>query len=97
FIATIRFLSDGREESVAESLARYRRELTAGGDAAAAARDARSALLPYMTRSERPPLGENEDLVKVVPLGAGEPTPEDVRDWGAVEHLGEASEARVRL
>src|SRR5699024_7725261 len=97
FIATIRFLSDGREESVAESLARYRRELTAGGDAAAAARDARSALLPYMTRSERPPLGENEDLVKVVPLGSGDPTPEDVRDWVALHHLGEAIDAPVSL
>lgn len=97
FIATIRFLSDGREESVAKALARYRRELTAGGDAAAAARDARSALLPYMTRSERPPLGENEDLVKVVPLGSGDPTPEDIRDWVALHHLGEAIDAPVSL
>ena len=97
FIATIRFLSDGREESVAEALARYRRELTAGGDAAAAARDARSALLPYMTRSERPPLGENEDLVKVVPLGSGDPTSEDIRDWVALHHLGEAIDAPVSL
>ncbi len=97
FIATIRFLSDDREESVAEALARYRRELTAGGDAAAAARDARSALLPYMTRSERPPLGENEDLVKVVPLGSGDPTSEDIRDWVALHHLGEAIDAPVSL
>lgn len=97
FIATIRFLSDGREDAVAQALARYRRELTAGGDAAAAAQDARTALLPYMTRSERPPLGENEDLVKVVPLGSGDPTPEDIRDWVALHNLGEAIDAPVSL
>lgn len=97
FIATIRFLSDGNENAVAQALARYRRELTAGGDAAAAAADARNALLPYMTRSERPPLGENEDLVKVVPLGSEDPTPEDIRDWVALHRFGEAVDAPVSL
>ncbi|MGW8592567.1 helicase-related protein [Dietzia sp. NPDC055877] len=97
FIATIRFLSDGHEDAVAAALARYRRELTAGGDAAAAARDARSALLPYMTRSERPPLGQNEDLVKVVPLGSADPTPEDIRDWVALHRFGDTVDAAVSL
>lgn len=97
FIATIRFLSDGREETVAQALATYRRELTAGGDAERAAREARRALLPYMTRSERPPLGQNEDLVKVVPLGSGDPTPDDIRDWIALHRFGEVVNAPVSL
>ena len=97
FIATIRFLSDGREQVVAEALARYRRELTSGGDAATAARDARAALLPYMTRSERPPLGQNEDLVKVVELGSTDPTPEDIQDWVALHRLGDVVDAKVSL
>lgn len=91
FLATIRFLAGGAagtEREVADSLAAYRQALVLNGDAQTAALRVRDALIPLMTRSERPPLGENEDLVRVRCLATGSPTARDLREWAALRALG---------
>ena len=100
FLATVRFLaggSAGSEREVAASLAEYRQTLTVGGDVKAAAARVRSVLTPLMTRSERPPIGERDDLVAVHHLPTTSPTADDLREWAALRALGHAVDSPVDL
>ncbi|GAA1941602.1 helicase [Microbacterium aoyamense] len=100
FLATVRFLAGGApgaEREVAASLAAYRQSLVVGGDAHAAARSVRDALTPLMTRSERPPIGENEDLVAVRQLATKSPTADDLREWAALRRLGREVDSPIDL
>jgi hypothetical protein len=100
FLATVRFLAGGAlgaERQVATSLAAYRQSLVSGGDAHAAARRVSEALTPLMTRSERPPIGEREDLVAVRQLATASPTAADLREWAALRTLGRAVDSPIDL
>lgn len=100
FLATVKFLAGGAEHAergVAEALADYRQTLVLGQDAAPAARRVREELLPLMSRSERPPIGEQEDLVRVRALSTEHPTADDLKGWAALRELGEAVDAPIDL
>ena len=100
FLATIRFLAGGApgaEREVAASLAAYRQSLVLGGDAATAARRVRDALTPLMTRSERPPIGEREDLVAVRHLPTASPTSADLCEWASLRELGRSVDSPIDL
>lgn len=91
FLSTVRFLAGGGPDAangVASALRGYRRSLTTGSDVERAAADARGALLPLMSRSERPQLAENQDLLRIRDLDGGVPTPGDLTDWAALQNLG---------
>ncbi|PPG04452.1 helicase [Pseudoclavibacter sp. RFBI5] len=100
FLATIRFLMGGQvgaDAPIADALASYRHALTSGGDAPVAATAVGHALRPVMTRSERPALGEREDLVQVRHLDSQDPTAADVLDWVTLQRLGGALQAPIDL
>lgn len=100
FLATVRFLAGGNkgaEHEVASSLAAYRRSLIVGEDAEAAAQRVGAALTPLMTRSERPPIGEREDLVTVRQLKTASPTASDLREWASLRELGRAVDSPIDL
>ncbi len=98
FLATVRFLAGGApgaEREVADALASYRQALVVGGDAEAAARDVRASLTPLMTRSERPPIGERDDLVAVRHLSTASPTSADLIEWATLRDLGRAVDTPI--
>jgi hypothetical protein len=100
FLATVRFLAGGApgaQREVAAALDTYRQSLVIGGDADAAARRVRAALTPLMTRSERPPIGEREDLVAVRHLATAPPTAADLREWAALRELGRIVDSPIDL
>ena len=100
FLATVRFLAGGQADAVsrvAEALDAYRGALVAGGDASAAARRVREQLTPLMSRSERPPVAEHEDLVAVRWLPTAAPSADDIRGWAALRKLGEAASVPVDI
>ena len=100
FLATVRFLAGGApgaELEVKASLAAYRQSLVVGQDADAAAQRVSAALTPLMTRSERPPIGEREDLVAVRRLVTASPTTSDLREWASLRALGRAVDSPIDL
>lgn len=100
FIETIGFLAlrdANRVGVVKDALDSHRLALITGDDAAATAKDVRAALLPYMSRSERPPLIDNQDMVIDVPLDGGVPSAEEIADWGALHRLGSHLGAHIDL
>ncbi|MEJ1089049.1 helicase-related protein [Microbacterium sp. Mu-80] len=100
FIETISFLADrddSRVSTVTDALEAHRLSLTTGGDAGATAVDVRAALLPYMSRSERPPLARNRDMVIDRPLHGGVPTASEVADWAALHRLDQHLGARIDI
>ncbi|MBD3756807.1 MAG: helicase [Microbacterium sp.] len=100
FLATVRFLAGGApgaEREVAAALAAYRQSLVVGCDAAASARRVSDTLTPLMTRSERPPIGEREDLVASRHLATGSPTAADLREWASLRALGRTIDSPVDL
>ncbi|WP_396659483.1 helicase-related protein [Microbacterium sp.] len=100
FIATVSFLTGRDADRTAEvesSLAAYRLALVNEGDPAAAAARVRAALIPLMTRSERPALSDQDDMLTTRPLPGGIPTPEDLADWAALRQLGETVGAPIGL
>lgn len=100
FLATVRFLAGGApgaEREVATSLADYRQSLVVGGDAEAAAQRVRAALTPLMTRSERPPIGEREDIVAVRHLATASPSSADLQEWASLRELGRVVGAPIDL
>lgn len=100
FLATVRFLAGGAagaEREVAAALASYRQSLVLGGEAGATARRVGEALTPLMTRSERPPIGEREDLVIVRSLPTSSPTAADLREWASLRALGRAVASPIDL
>lgn len=100
FLATVRFLAGGDADAVARvagALDGYRTSLVTGGDANAAAARVREQLIPLMSRSERPPVAEREDLVAVHHLPTAAPSADDIRGWAALRRLGEAAGAPVDI
>lgn len=100
FLATVRFLAGGgagAEKPVADALAAYRRDLVSGADAVSSARRVSEELLPLMSRSERPPIAEREDMVEVRHLEVAPPSVEDIQDWAALRTLGSAVDSPVSL
>ena len=100
FLKLIEFLTDEdavRVSSVKDALDAHRLAMITDGDAAASARRVREVLLPYMSRSERPPLARNQDMVVDRPLDGGVPTAAEISDWLALHRLGTHLGARVDL
>lgn len=100
FLETVRFLA-ARDEcvvgSVADALGAHREALVAGSDGAVTAQRVRVALLPLMSRSERPPLGTDTDMVIERPLDGGAPTASEVSDWIALQRLGDHIGVRIEM
>lgn len=100
FLATVRFLAGGDADAVsrvAGALDEYRRALVTGGGAAAAALRVQEQLTPLMSRSERPPVAEREDLVAVRHLPTASPSTDDIRGWAALRRLGKAAGSPVDI
>lgn len=96
FLRVVDFLSryDGHKTSdVQAALTRFRRVLQTPDPGGVELRDAadavRGTLLEVMSRSERPPLGEREDLVDVVVPTVEPPSPEDFADWIVMRRMAE--------
>lgn len=100
FLATVKFLAggaDGAEYGVADALAEYRQSLVLGQEAQTSADRVRNELLPLMTRCERPPITEHEDLVRVRNLPTENPTVADLQGWSALRQLGATVDAPIDL
>lgn len=100
FLETVSFLAGRRPEvtrEVKSALETYRQSLVAEGDIAIAAKRVSTALTPFMTRSERPALANDDDMLETIPLSGGIPTPDDLADWAALSRLGEVSGAAIPL
>ncbi len=100
FLETISFLA-GRDtelvNTVRRALEAHRLALTTGGDAAETAIRVRDALLPYMSRSERPPLTRDQDMVVDRPLSGGVPTAAEISDWRALHELDQHLGAHIDI
>ncbi|MGB3375932.1 MAG: helicase-related protein [Microbacterium sp.] len=100
FLLTVKFLAGGAagsEKPAAAALADYRQALVLNGDAGAAALGVRNELLPLMTRCERPPIAQNEDLVAVRELATKTPSIADLKGWAALRRLGETVDTPIDL
>ncbi len=97
FMQTIDFLAD-RDPSVTARVTRamseYRSCLVSGEDATAAARAVRDALLPVMSRSERPNVAGGFTPRM---LSSGSPTADDVLDFVALREFGDEVGAPIDL
>ncbi|MFF7291052.1 DEAD/DEAH box helicase [Microbacterium sp. NPDC008134] len=100
FLETIGFLA-GRDDlkvsKVKDALETHRLALVMGGDAVKTASVVRDALIPYMTRSERPPLARNQDMVVDRPLDGGVPQAEEIADWAALHRLDQHLHAHIDI
>ncbi len=97
FLDTVRFLAGWREEPVRrirDALEAYRSALILGGNARAAADDVRHALLPYMTRSERPQLAHGF-VIGELPIDV--PEPADIVDFVQLRRFGEEIGAPIDI
>lgn len=97
FLETVRFLADwdeGPVRAIRAALEHYRSALVSGGDAHQAANSVRTALLPYMTRSERPQV---TDRFKVHELSVDVPSPEDVVEFAQLRSFGEEIGAPIDI
>lgn len=97
FLETVRFLADWDEEPVRDvrrALERYRSALITGGDSLEAADRVRAALLPFMTRSERPQLAHG---FRVHELDVAVPEPEDVVEFARLRSFGEEIGAPIDI
>lgn len=100
FLATIGFLAGhdpARVVEVKAALEAHRLALVTGGDAAVTAASVRDALLPYMSRSERPPLARNQDMVIDRPLDGGVPSGAEIADWAALHRLDQHLGAHIDI
>lgn len=98
FNATVRFLAGGRagsEKPASDALAAYRQALVLNQDADTAALEVRNQLLPLMSRCERPPIAEHEDLVTVRELATETPSVADFKGWAALRNLGTTVDAPI--
>jgi hypothetical protein len=97
FLETVRFLAGWDEvpvQTIKMVLERYRAALVSGGDAHAAANAVRAALLPYMTRSERPQVTQG---FEVHDLSVDVPTPEDVVEFAQLRAFGDEIGAPIDI
>lgn len=99
FMTTLQFLSNGDSvalERIREGFSSYRQAVTSGADAAGEASELRQALLPFMSRSERPRLQEGRDLL-VRRVVSDVPTPDDFRDYAALQNFARVIDAPVTM
>jgi hypothetical protein len=100
FLTTVQFLAGGQvgsEKPIADALGEYRSQLLRGEDATAAAGEVRNKLLPLMSRNERPPIGEREDLVQVRQLQTKTPSVKDLSAWAALTDLANVLDSPISL
>ena len=99
FMTTLEFLADGDAaalERIRCGFRSYRQAIIAGSDAVIEASELRDALLPFMSRSERPRLEEGRDLL-VRRVVSDVPTPDDLRDYAALQSFARAIDSPVSL
>lgn len=99
FMTTLEFLADGDTSEldlIRRGFRDYRQALVAGSDALREATQLREALLPYMSRSERPRLEEGRDL-RVRRVVSDVPTPDDLRGYAALQSFARAIDSPVSL
>lgn len=97
FLETVRFLAGWDEEPVRRirmALESYRAALVSRGDSHAAAQRVREALLPYMTRSERPQVTHG---FRIHELAVDVPGPEDVIEFAQLRAFGEEIGAPIDI
>lgn len=99
FMTTLRFLANGDEPTltrIRSGFRNYRNALITGADAGDEATKLQSALLPLMSRSERPPLTEGRDL-KVRRVVSEVPTPDDLSGYAALQAFAREIDSPVSL
>jgi hypothetical protein len=99
FMTTLGFLADGNPaalERIRRGFRNYRQAIITGSDAAMEASELRAALLPFMSRSERPRLEEGRDLL-VRRVVSDVPTPDDLHDFAALQNFARAIDSPVSL
>jgi hypothetical protein len=97
FLETVRFLAGWEEEPVRgirTALETYRSALISGGDTHVAAENVRRALLPYMTRSERPQLTHGFAIHE---LPVDVPAPADIVEFVQLRRFGEEIGAPIDI
>jgi hypothetical protein len=99
FMTTLEFLTNGDAaalERIRSGFSTYRRAIVAGSLCTQEAQDLRDALLPFMTRSERPPLEQGRDLL-VRRVTSDVPTPADLRDYATLQTFAREIDSPVPL
>lgn len=99
FMKTLEFLADGDAvalDRIRSGLSAYRQAIIAGSNGVREAQELRDALLPFMTRSERPPLEQGRDL-HVRRVTSDVPSPEDLREYATLQSFARAVDSPVSL
>lgn len=99
FMTTLKFLVGGDEmalDRIRMGFRSYRQAMISGLTAADEAHELRNALVPYMTRSERPRQEEGRDLA-VRRIVSDVPTPEDLRSYAALQEFSRQVDAPISL
>ena len=99
FMTTLEFLTAGDYaalDRISNGFRNYRQAVISGSDGAAEATELRNSLLPFMSRSERPRLEEGRDLL-VRRVVSDVPTPEDLRDYSALQAFARSIDSPVSL
>ncbi|MGV0731533.1 DEAD/DEAH box helicase [Mycolicibacter sinensis] len=99
FMTTLGFLASQDVvalDRIREGLHNYRQAIVTGSAATAEAAALRDALLPFMSRSERPRLLEGRDL-HVRHIASAVPTAEDLRGFAALQRFARVIDAPVSL
>lgn len=99
FMTTLEFLAKGDEaalEQIRSGFRKYRQAIVEGSAASSEASTLRDALIPFMTRSERPRLEEGRDL-EVRHVVSDVPTPADLRSYAALQAFAREIDAPVSL
>jgi hypothetical protein len=99
FMTTLEFLTNGHSaalERIRSGFSTYRQAIVAGSNCTQEAQALRDALLPYMTRSERPPLRPGKDL-QVRRVTSSVPTAADLRDYATLQAFAREIDSPVTL
>jgi hypothetical protein len=99
FLTTLEFLANGDSaalDRIRSGFSNYRQAVISGSAAFSEASELRSALLPFMTRSERPRLEECRDLL-VRRVTSDAPTPDDLRDYAALQNFARTVDSPISL
>ncbi|ALI28813.1 Helicase, C-terminal [Mycolicibacterium fortuitum] len=99
FMTTLSFLTAGDPasmERIRTAFRGYRQAVVVGANAADDAIELRNALIPFMSRSERPRLEEGRDLL-VRRVVSHVPTPDDLRGYAALQAFAREVDSPVSL
>ena len=99
FMTTLEFLSNGDDAALGRiraGFSNYRQAVIAGSEAAREASELRQALLPFMSRSERPRLQEGRDLL-VRRVVSEVPIPADLHDYAALQDFARVIDSPISL